>query len=171
MTDATTSVPGFSVISSQFADGAPIPPSAAYTAAGGENISPDLSWSGAPPATRSFALTCYDPDAPTDIGFVHWVMFDIPAATTALPAGAGSPGRLPEGAGLGFTDWGGIGWGGMAPPPGDDAHHYRFTVYALDIESSGCDAATTYAKFRFMTRAHVLATATVTGRFGLLHGA
>ncbi len=155
------------VTSSLFEDGGTLPRRAAHPAVGGDNISPDLSWSGLPEGTRSVAVTCYDPDAPTTVGFVHWVLFDLPADTTSLPAGAGAAGANPPGSVLGFTDWGESAYGGMAPPAGDEPHHYQFTVYALNVESLGLDATTTYAKFRFMTRDKTLADGTITGRFGL----
>lgn len=155
------------VTSTLFDEGATIPRSAAHTFAGGDNVSPDLSWSGVPAATRSVAVTCYDPDAPTTVGFVHWVLFDLPPGTTSLAAGAGATGKNPAGSVLGFTDWGESQYGGMAPPPGDDPHHYQFTVYALDVPKLGVDETTTYAKFRFLTRESTLATGTLTGRFGL----
>lgn len=154
-----------SVTSSQFADGEPIPATAAHSAAGGDNVSPDLSWSGVPEGTKSIAVTCYDPDAPTTVGFSHWVLFDLDPSTTSLAAGAGAGGKNPKGSVLGFTDWGESQYGGMAPPPGDPPHHYHFTVRALDLESLGVDETTTYAKFNFVVRGHVLAEGTLTGLF------
>lgn len=151
------------VTSSLFSDGDLIPQPAAHPSAGGENTSPDLSWTGAPAGTKSFAVTCYDPDAPTDIGFVHWVIFDLPGSTTSLPAGAG--GSPPAGAIEGYTDWGKSGYGGMAPPPGDAPHRYHFTVYALDTESAGLDTSATYAFLRFNTASHVLDTGRLTGTY------
>lgn len=155
------------VTSSLFEEGGTIPRSAAHPAVGGDNISPDLSWNGVPESTRSLAVTCYDPDAPTTVGFVHWVLFDLPPDLTSLAAGAGADGANPQGSVLGFTDWGESAYGGMAPPEGDDPHRYLFTVHALDTPSLGLDATTTYAKFRFMTRDKTLASGTLTGRFGL----
>ncbi len=150
------------VTSTLFEPGQPIPASAAHTAAGGHDVSPDLSWTGAPDGTKSFAVTCYDPDAPTDIGFVHWVLFDLPATTTSIPAGYG--GHATEGI-EGYTDWGQSAWGGMAPPPGHGVHHYHFTVWALDVESAGIDASATYAFFRFNTGSHVLAKGELIGTY------
>ncbi len=153
--------------STLFADGETIPTSAAHTFAGGGNVCPDLAWTGAPPGTRSFAITCYDPDAPTTVGFVHWLLFDIDPSTTSLAAGAGAAGESPAGSVSGFCDWGESQYGGMAPPPGDSPHRYIFTVYALDQDKLGLDETTTYAKFMFMIRGHVLATGTLTGLFGM----
>ena len=153
------------VKSSLFTEGGNIPASAAHTMAGGKNLSPDLSWSGVPAGTKSLAVTCYDPDAPTTVGFVHWVLFNLDPATTGLPAGAGARGNTPKGATSGFTDWGESQYGGMAPPPGEP-HRYQFHVWALD-QKLELDETTTYAKFRFITRGHVLAEGSLTGKFGV----
>jgi Raf kinase inhibitor-like YbhB/YbcL family protein len=154
------------VESSLFKEGETIPKSAAYTYAGGDNVSPDLRWSAVPAGTESIAVTCYDPDAPTTVGFVHWLLFNIPPDVNQLDAGAGAGGKAPAGSVHGHTDWGEKAWGGMAPPPGDDPHHYVFTVYALDTLLD-LDDTTTYAKFNFMIRGHVLAQGQLTGRFGM----
>ncbi len=153
------------VSSRLFSEGATIPSSAAHTYAGGENISPDLAWTDGPEGTAAYAVACYDPDAPTTVGFTHWLVFNLPATVTSLEAGAGGS-DSPAGGVSGFTDWGESRYGGMAPPPGDDPHHYQFSVYALDTGDLPLDATTTYAKFRFMIRGHVLASGTLTGRFG-----
>jgi Raf kinase inhibitor-like YbhB/YbcL family protein len=145
-------------------DGGDIPDSAAHDAVGGANRSPQLSWGQGPDGTKSFAVTCWDPDAPTTVGFSHWVRFDLPADCHALDEGAGAadqPGTN------GFTDWGESRYGGMAPPAGDAPHHYRFTVYALDVESTGLDSQTTYARFRFTIKDHVLAEGTLVGRYAV----
>jgi Raf kinase inhibitor-like YbhB/YbcL family protein len=152
------------VTSETFEAGEPLPTATAHAAAGGEDVSPQLSWTPGPDGTKSYAVTCYDPDAPTDIGFVHWVLFDLPATTTSLPAGYG--GHATDGI-EGYTDWGQSAWGGCAPPPGDDPHHYRFTVYALDTEKAGIDASATYAFFRFNTGSHVLATGEIVGTYAV----
>jgi hypothetical protein len=156
MADAT-----LEVRSTLFSEGETIPGSAAHSMVGGANASPDLSWSEGPAGTQSYAVTCYDPDAPTTVGFTHWVVFDIPASVHSLAAGATPPGVV------GFTDWGESTYGGMAPPAGDDPHRYQFSVYALDTDLLGVDGTTTYAKFRFLIRGHVLASGTLTGRFGI----
>jgi Raf kinase inhibitor-like YbhB/YbcL family protein len=154
------------VTSNLFSAGERIPASAAHSMAGGDNVSPDMSWTGVPDGTRSLAVTCYDPDAPTTVGFSHWLLFDLDPSTTSLEAGAGAKGRNPKGSVLGFTDWGESQYGGMAPPPDDPPHHYIFTVWALDVPSLEVDETTTYAKFNFLTRGHVLAKGTLTGLFG-----
>jgi len=146
-------------------EGKTIPMSAVHSALGGQNISPDLAWDAPPDGTKSLAVTLHDPDAPTTVGFTHWVLFNLPPDLRGLPAGAGAPGKAPKGSVLGFTDYGDSGYGGMAPPPGDPPHRYQFTVWALDAPlDSGPN--TTYARFRFMIRGHVLAQATLTGLFG-----
>ncbi|MGH8988272.1 MAG: YbhB/YbcL family Raf kinase inhibitor-like protein [Acidimicrobiales bacterium] len=149
-----------------FEDGGPIPPSAAHGAVGGRNRSPQLSWSGVPAGTKSLVLTCWDPDAPTTVGFSHWVRVNMPPSLEELPEGAGTErGQWQDG----ITDWGAQGYGGMAPPEGDPPHRYVFTVYALDAEAKelGLDEHATYAKVRFLVRGHVLASGTVTGTFAL----
>ncbi|MEA2687602.1 MAG: hypothetical protein QOJ39_1136 [Candidatus Eremiobacteraeota bacterium] len=155
------------VTSSVFRDGQTIPQSAVFDQMGctGKNQSPDVSWSGAPAGTKSFAVTIYDPDAPTTVGFVHWVVFDIPADVTSLAEGAGSHKHVGVGATSGFTDYGFSRYGGPCPPPGDSAHHYHLTVWALDMDKLGVDDTTTYAKFRFMIRGHVLAKGEITGLY------
>jgi Raf kinase inhibitor-like YbhB/YbcL family protein len=141
--------------------------SAVYGGAGGQNVSPDLSWDAPPVGTKSLAITCHDPDAPTTVGFTHWVLFNLPPDLKSLPAGAGAAGKIPKGATLGFTDYGESAYGGMAPPPGDPPHRYQFTVWALDVPRlEGGDERTTYAKFRFLIRGHVLAQGALTGLFG-----
>jgi Raf kinase inhibitor-like YbhB/YbcL family protein len=154
------------VTSDLFRDGDTIPPRAAHTSVGGENESPHLAWSGVPEGTASIAVTCYDPDAPTTIGFVHWVLFNLDPSTASLPAGAGKAGNNPPGSTMGFVDYGFSEYGGMAPPPEDEPHRYEFRVYALD-DRIDADETTTYAKLRFMMRGHVLAEGALTGRFGL----
>jgi len=114
-------------------EGKPIPMSAVYTGAGGQNVSPDLSWDAPPAGTKSLAITCHDPDAPTTVGFTHWVLFNLPAELRSLPTGAGAAGKSPKGATVGFTDYGESAYGGMAPPPGDPPHRYQFTVWALAV--------------------------------------
>ncbi|HUA94208.1 MAG TPA: YbhB/YbcL family Raf kinase inhibitor-like protein [Acidimicrobiales bacterium] len=152
------------VTSEQFGIGDTLPASAAHQSTGGQNRSPQLSWNGLPEGTKSVAVTCWDPDAPTTVGFSHWVRFDIPASQTSFDEGAGTEkGQWIDG----LTDWGDHGYGGMAPPAGDPPHHYEFTVYALDVDSLGLGEQTTYALFRFAIRGHVLAVGTLTGRYAI----
>jgi Raf kinase inhibitor-like YbhB/YbcL family protein len=134
----------------------------------GKNISPALSWSGAPPGTKSYALTVYDPDAPTGSGWWHWVVFNIPASAMQLPEGAGSAeGKgLPPGAVQGRTDFGAPGFGGACPPPGDKPHRYVFSVYALKAEKLDVPADASAALVGFMINANKLAEAKFTARYG-----
>src|SRR6059058_940360 len=127
----------FTVRSDNFAEQGTLPKEHVHQAmgAGGQNVSPQLHWSGAPAGTKSFALTLYDPDAPTGSGWWHWVVFDIAAGTTSLAEGAvSSGGNLPPGATEGRTDFGTPGYGGPCPPPGDKPHRYIFTLYALKTD-------------------------------------
>jgi Raf kinase inhibitor-like YbhB/YbcL family protein len=134
-------VPALSVESSDIAEGQRLSPpqtSGAFGVEGGEDRSPALSWSGAPEGTQSFAITVFDPDAPTGSGFWHWAVCDIPASVTSLSAGAGTPGspELPAGAVTLRNDAGIAGFLGAAPPAGR-THRYVFTVWAVGAESLG----------------------------------
>jgi hypothetical protein len=143
----------FSLRSPDFADSAVLPRSFVHHAmgAGGENLSPQLAWESAPAGTKSFALTMYDPDAPTGSGWWHWVVHDIPASATGMKRGAGSAGGagLPPGARHARTDFGGKEYGGAAPPPGHGPHRYVFTLYALNTEKLEVpdDASAAYVGF------------------------
>jgi Raf kinase inhibitor-like YbhB/YbcL family protein len=133
----------------------------------GRNISPALSWKGAPSATRSFALTLYDPDAPTGSGWWHWVVYNIPADVTELAAGAGSSGgKLPDGAAQGRSDFGSAGFGGACPPAGDKPHRYIFTIYALKVEKISVPDDASAAMIGFMIHANMLAKASLTAHYG-----
>jgi Raf kinase inhibitor-like YbhB/YbcL family protein len=134
----------------------------------GENKSPALKWSGAPAGTKSFAVTLYDPDAPTGSGWWHWVVYNIPASTTELTAGAGAAdGKgLPQGAAQGRTDFGTAAFGGACPPQGDKPHRYIFTVYALKSDKLDVPADASAALIGFMIHADQLAKATLTAKYG-----
>jgi Raf kinase inhibitor-like YbhB/YbcL family protein len=134
----------------------------------GHNLSPHLAWHGFPAETRSFAVTCLDPDAPTGSGFWHWVLFDIPMDVTELPRGAGQPGSpdLPAGAQHARNDMGIHGYCGAAPPKGDEPHRYVFAVHALDCERLGPDADASPAVVGYNTTMHVIARALTIPVFG-----
>jgi Raf kinase inhibitor-like YbhB/YbcL family protein len=134
----------------------------------GKNISPALKWSGAPKDTRTFAVTVYDPDAPTGSGWWHWVVFNIPASATELAEGAGTgDGKgLPAGSLQGRTDFGAPGFGGACPPKGDKPHRYIFTVHALKAEKIEVPADATAALIGFMVNANSLGRASFTAKYG-----
>jgi Raf kinase inhibitor-like YbhB/YbcL family protein len=133
----------------------------------GGNLSPTLSWSGAPAGTKSFALTVYDPDAPTGSGWWHWVIFDIPPQATQLPKGAGNPksAAAPKGSVQTRTDFDAVGYGGPCPPPGKP-HRYIFTLFALDLDHLPVKKSAPPAMVGFNLNAHTLAKATLTGLYG-----
>lgn len=150
----------FTLTSNDITDGTTLP-DAQVQAKG--NTSPHLSWSGAPEGTKSFAISVYDPDAPTGSGFWHWTVANIPADVTELPTGAGSPGGdLPHGAIQGRTDFGKAGFGGAAPPPGHGPHRYIFTVFAVDTEQLDVTADDSGAVYGFNLHFHTLAKASIT---------
>jgi Raf kinase inhibitor-like YbhB/YbcL family protein len=148
--------------------GSPMATAQVFTGCKGQNISPALSWSGEPAGTQSFAITMYDPDAPTGSGWWHWTLFNIPASVHGLAAGAGSEGSkdLPAGAGQGRTDFGFSHYGGPCPPAGDHAHHYEITVYAVKVAKLPLDDTASGAKVGFNLHFNTLATAKIVGRYG-----
>jgi Raf kinase inhibitor-like YbhB/YbcL family protein len=127
--------------------------------AGQPNPSPALAWTDAPAGTKSFALIMHDPDAPMAGGFTHWVLFDIPATTMALPEGfqAGSVGVS------GNSGFRRAGYGGPCPPTG--THHYHFTLSALDVPTLGLQAGATKADVEKAIAGHVLGTADLVGLY------
>lgn len=129
----------------------------------GANVSPEITWKDAPPGTKSFAVTLYDPDAPTGSGWWHWLIFNIPASATGLPEGAGNTAYklAPAGAIQSRTDFGTSGYGGPCPPAGDRPHRYRFTVYALDVESIPLDASASGAMVGFYLNQNAIGQATL----------
>jgi Raf kinase inhibitor-like YbhB/YbcL family protein len=134
----------------------------------GKNVSPALQWKGAPKGTKSFALTVYDPNAPTGSGWWHWVVFNIPATATGLPKNAGDLNAhlMPPGVIQGRTDFGTSGYGGPCPPKGDKPHHYIFTLYALDVDHLDADANASAAFVGYNIHFHTLAKAHFVGRYG-----
>lgn len=134
----------------------------------GANLSPALSWRHPPKGTRSFAVTAYDPDAPTGSGWWHWVVFNLPAETRELAAGAGDPAadKMPAGAVQSRTDFGKSGWGGPCPPQGDRPHRYVITVHALKVDKIELDENAPAAMVGFMINANRLAKASITAFYG-----
>jgi len=134
----------------------------------GENQSPALKWSGAPKDTKSFAVTVYDPDAPTGSGWWHWSVINIPATATELRPNAGdvSGGNLPQGAKHVRIDYGVAGWGGVCPPEGDKPHRYVFTVHALKVDKLDIPADATAALAGFMINANSIGKAGFTAKYG-----
>ena len=134
----------------------------------GENLSPALSWEHAPSGTKSFALTVYDPDAPTGSGWWHWVVTDIPPSATSLPAGSGDPasGLMPKGAVQSMTSYGKPGFGGACPPAGAAAHRYIFTIHALDVGSLGLHPDATPALAGYMINSHTIQKASIISYYG-----
>ena len=145
----------FTLTSNDIIDGGVLP-DAQVQAKG--NTSPHLKWSGAPEGTKSYAVTCYDPDAPTGSGFWHWTVANIPAEVTELPTG----GPVPAGAVEGRTDFGETGFGGAAPPSGHGPHRYIFTVFAVDTEALEVTPENSGAVFGFNLHFHTLAKASIT---------
>ncbi len=134
----------------------------------GKNISPELKWSNAPKATKSFAVTVYDPDAPTGSGWWHWVIFNIPADVHELKTGAGDPTKklAPAGSVQSMTDYGKPGFGGACPPIGDKPHRYIFTVFALDVPKLDLDEKAGAAYVGFNLNAHAIGKASMLSYYG-----
>ncbi|WP_436699695.1 YbhB/YbcL family Raf kinase inhibitor-like protein [Nocardioides sp. BYT-33-1] len=156
-------VASFSLTSDDVTDGRPLKDD--QVAALG-NTSPQLSWSGAPEGTKSYVVTCFDPDAPTPSGFWHWVLVDLPADTTSLPAGAGAvDAALPGNAFMCRNDGGPRSFMGAAPPEGDQVHRYFFVVHAVGEETLGVDADASPAVVSFNLAFKTLGRAILTGTY------
>lgn len=138
-----------------------------FSRCGGQNISPSLTWENAPAGTRSFAVTLYDPDARGGRGWWHWLMVNIPAETTGLPADAGNPEKqlAPAGSLQLESDFHLSGFGGACPPVGDKPHHYIFTVYALDVATLPISAQTPPAEVAALLKKRAMATSSITSLY------
>jgi Raf kinase inhibitor-like YbhB/YbcL family protein len=163
--DFLPEVPGFTVTSTDVREGEPLdtPQVSGILGAGGDDVSPQLSWSGFPDGTKGFAVTVYDPDAPTTSGFWHWAVAGIPASVTELPPGAGDEAGsgLPQGAVQLRNDAGLARYVGAAPPAGHGPHRYFVVVHALDTDDLGVPAEATPAFLGFNLFSHTLARATL----------
>ena len=166
-------VPSFTLESTDVAEGQQMSDAQVFDSFGmtGQNISPQLSWRGFPAETRSFAVTCYDPDAPTGSGFWHMTLLDVPVSVTELASGAvsGDLAGLPAGAFCVRNDYGVKAFGGAAPPKGDPPHRYVFAVHALDVDdlaSQGVDSNVSPAVAGFNVAAHTIARAVLVPVYG-----
>jgi len=166
--DSLPEVESFNVTSNDVADGETLGTAqvSGILGACGEDISPHLTWSGFPAETKSFAVTVYDPDAPTGSGFWHWAVCNIPATVTELATGAGSdPSGLPEGAVMLSGDANAQRYIGAAPPEGHGEHRYFTVVHAVDVEDLGVPADARPAFLGFNLFSHTLARATIVPRY------
>ena len=157
----------FSVTSTSLHEGKPLAEAQIANTFGcnGGNLSPQLTWKNAPEGTKSFAVTVYDPDAPSGSGWWHWVLYDIPAHATSLGEGVGLKAELPVGAKAGRNDGGGREFGGACPPPGDKPHHYIVTVFALKVDTLPAPSDATSALIGFMLNSNALAKAKITATY------
>jgi Raf kinase inhibitor-like YbhB/YbcL family protein len=159
----------FHLTSPDLKDGDTVPNANVYKGGGcdGDNVSPALEWHNPPPGTRSFAVTLYDPDAPTGSGWWHWQIHDIPSTEKGLTRGAGNAdGTRPAGAMQSRNDYGESGYGGPCPPPGDRPHRYIFTVYALKTGRLEVPSGASCAMVGFVINANKLGEATLTATYG-----
>lgn len=159
----------FSLSSPSFDAATPLPVAQVFEGFGchGGNRSPALRWTNAPAATKSFAITMFDPDAPTGSGWWHWVVYNLPPSITALPEDAGRPSgeRLPSGSVHGRTDFGLYGYGGACPPEGAAAHRYVITLHALRVAKLDLPADASAALVGFLIHANRLASASIQTTF------
>ena len=161
--DLLPAVPSFTVTSTDVTQGQPLGEAQVYD---GGNTSPQLSWEPGPEGTKSYVVTCYDPDAPVVSGFWHWVAVDIPADVTSLDADAGaSDDTLPDGAFHVRNDFGTKSFGGAAPPPGDQVHRYYFVVHAVTEEKLGVDGDASPAVVGFNLAFKTAARAILVGTY------
>ena len=164
------SAAAFTLESPDLPAGKPIPNAYTFNSFGctGKNVSPALAWKNAPKETKSFALTVYDPDAPTGSGWWHWLVINIPADARELVPGAGDPssGKAPAGSLQTRTDFGMPGWGGPCPPVGDKPHRYIFTLHALKTDKLELPQDAPGAMVGYNINGNTIAKATFTARYG-----
>ncbi|HEX7635485.1 MAG TPA: YbhB/YbcL family Raf kinase inhibitor-like protein [Noviherbaspirillum sp.] len=167
-TGATHADHAFKLNSADALDNQPLKPAQVFNGFGchGGNRSPQLEWSGAPAGTKSFAVTIYDPDAPTGSGWWHWVVYNLPASASKLDAGVGQQGKLPPGAEHGRNDYGRFDFGGACPPEGDKPHRYVFTVHALKVDKIEVPKDASAALIGYMINANRIGAATLTATYG-----
>ncbi|SMQ73794.1 YbhB/YbcL family Raf kinase inhibitor-like protein [Agreia sp. VKM Ac-1783] len=167
--DQLPKLPSFQLTSSDVRQGERLSDPQLGESAGGGDVSPQLSWSGAPEATKSYVVTVYDPDAPTASGFWHWAVLNIPADVTSLAAGAGTPGSsaLPEGAITLRNDAGVAGFVGATPPPGHGDHEYYFVVHAVDVEKLEVPEDASPALLGFNLFMHAVGRAVISAPYGV----
>ncbi|QUR67954.1 YbhB/YbcL family Raf kinase inhibitor-like protein [Mycobacterium spongiae] len=165
--DALPQLPSFGLASTSITAGQPLatPQVSGIMGAGGQDVSPQLSWSGFPDGTRSFAVTVYDPDAPTLSGFWHWAVANLPADVTELPAGVGDGRELPGGALTLVNDAGMRRYIGAAPPPGHGVHRYYVAVHAVDVDRLDLSEDASPAFLGFNLFQHALARAVIHGTY------
>ncbi|OCB44123.1 hypothetical protein A5721_21870 [Mycobacterium vulneris] len=165
--DNLPKLPTFTLTSESVTDGQPLANDqvSGIMGAGGSDVSPQLSWSGFPAETKSFAVTVYDPDAPTASGFWHWAVADLPATVTELPAGAGDGGDLPGGAVTLANDAGLKRYIGAAPPAGHGPHRYYIAVHALPVASLELPEGATPAYLGFNLFGQAIARAVIHGTY------
>jgi len=158
-------VPAFTLTSEDLAPDGPLP---SRHAAAHDNLSPQLSWTGFPAETKSFTVTCFDPDAPTASGFWHWMLIDLPATVTSLARGAGGPDQpLPGNAFHLRCDASVWGYNGAAPPAGDHPHRYYFVVHAVDLDHLPIDSDSPGAVMGFNLAFHTLGRAKLMATYAI----
>ncbi|WP_126381712.1 YbhB/YbcL family Raf kinase inhibitor-like protein [Actinomyces howellii] len=163
--DLMPALPSFTLASDDVADGGRL--ADRFTGVH-DNISPELHWSGFPQETRSFVVSCFDPDAPTPAGWWHWTVQDLDVSVTSLPQGAGQSDLTLEGAAFhAANDAGTHAWFGPYPPAGDGEHRYVFAVLALDVETLGLDDEASPTSVAFASNEHCIARATLTATYSL----
>ncbi|GAA3922996.1 YbhB/YbcL family Raf kinase inhibitor-like protein [Litoribacillus peritrichatus] len=155
----------FDLQSKDIQPGKPMPKAQEFVGFGcdGQNLSPQLQWSNPPEGTKSFAITAYDPDAPTGSGWWHWLVYNLPESTNRLASGAGKGdlSLLPTGAAHGRNDYGQYAFGGACPPEKHGVHRYQFKVVALDVPTLELPKESSAALIGYMLNSHKLGEASI----------